>query len=384
MESQQSIENESAKRPVEGVIVSAIDRPGEKLWGVVPMFAALAMLSACAFAARSVVTKAGAAGMGLGMLMLMQSALALPMLGLIAKWKKMSLRPKSVGKVYGWRVLWGVATTALMFASLQVMPASLASVLSYSTPLFVALLAPVMIKESNNAAIWGLTALGFMGTALSAGQWWGSVSALMIALGLMTGASGAMMQIHIKKLAASGEPGLRGVFWMHAASVVIGLISCAIGGDWKISWEELGVCYAIAVLSCAAQVLNATAYAKGKALPVNALSILTLPITMGMAAVFLGESVGVMAMAGVAIVLPSSFFLIWAESARLKKAHMSSGHELTKAELIEERVELQTALGLEAEPLFEEELSEEELMRERQLRAQEAARASSEASDPSA
>ena len=122
-----------------GHTTSALERTA---LSAVPLFAVLALLSALAFATRSVVAKAGPVQMPLALLLLMQSALSLPLLWGIAKFQRISLRPANVPLgTYAWRVFWGIATTVMLFAALKLMPAALASTLGYSAPLFLAMLA---------------------------------------------------------------------------------------------------------------------------------------------------------------------------------------------------------------------------------------------------
>ena len=334
----------------------------------IPLFAALALFSAFAFASRSIVTKAGSTHMSLSTLLLTQSLLSLPLLWALARQQGASLLPGNVpARLYGWRVLWGIATTALLFGSLQLMPAALASTLAYTTPLFLVLLAPLLLKEHSSWLAQGLVLVGFAGIGLNAFPYLGQVPLWQIGVGMLTGFCGALMQVYIRKLSAAGESGIRGVFWMHCASAAVAFCVCVWTGSWSISPLELLACLAIAVLSCVAQVCNASAYAHGRALPVNALSLLTLPLTVLMASIVLGEQVSDLAVLGMMVVLPACFALVWVEHAQLLKAH-AGDHVLTRNELREEHAQVQTAFSPGAEPLYVSEPTDEELDEERQAR----------------
>lgn len=332
---------------------------------LLPAFAVLALLSAFGFALRAVVSKASSVGLPLAPLLMLQSVLCLPFLLTMARSQKVSLAPsKGMARSYVIRVFWGGVNTLLLFFCLQKLPASLATALGYTAPLFVALLAPWLLKEQSNLAICVLTGLGFVGVGLNALPYLGSVSIVFLGVGLLSGFVNAMMQISVRKLAARGEPGLRGVFWMHATTAVAALATCIAQGSWSITTGEVLSCLCIAGLSCLAQLSSAAAYARGSALPVNALSFLTLPMTVVMAVVLLHEHITVTVVVGMAITLPASFALVWLEQRRLKLAHSHSDSALTMAELQEEHAQIQFALSAGPVPLVGTEPTEEELHHE--------------------
>jgi drug/metabolite transporter (DMT)-like permease len=296
---------------------------------------------------------------------MLQSLLCLPFLLTMARAQKVSLVPgKGLSRPYAIRVFWGGVTTLLLFFCLQKLPASLATALGYTAPLFTALLAPWLLNERSTAPIQILTAVGFLGVGLNAAPYLGGVSFVFLAVGLLSGFANAMMQISIRKLAARGEPGLRGVFWMHATTAVFAFAACVVQGSWNITIGEVLSCLCIAALSCLAQLTNAAAYKRGAALPVNALSFLTLPMTVALAVVLLHEHIGLPVIAGMALTLPASFALVWLEQRRLKKAHVHADSSLTMAELQEEHAQIQNALSAGPVPLVYTEPTEEELRRE--------------------
>ena len=310
----------------------------------IPAFAALALFSAFAFALRTVVSKASSVGLPLAPLLMLQSMMCVPLLMMMARAKKISLVPSAdKAHLYVARVFWGGLTTLLLFYCLQKLPASLATALGYTAPLFTASLAPWLLKERSNRTIAAVVCIGFAGVALNALPYLKQVAPIFIGIGLLSGFVNAMMQVSTRRLAVQGEPGLRGVFWMHTITALVAFLVCAVDHTWDITWPELVSCFCVAALSCVAQLTIAAAYSRGSALPVNALSFLTLPLTLVLAVVFLREHVTVLVLVGMAITLPASFALVWLEQQRLKAAHI---HEapLTVEELREEHAQVQNAL----------------------------------------
>ncbi|MEX3983858.1 DMT family transporter [Paraburkholderia sp. EG287A] len=284
---------------------------------MLPSFAVLSLLSALAYALRSIVTKQSMPGLPLGLMLLLQSSMCAAMLFALSRGQSVVLAPpRRTYRLYGSRMVWGGLTTLLQFYCLQKMPASLATALSYTAPLFTAVLAPMLLRERSTLAILLTTTVGFGGVALNALPYLDTVQLFYIGVGLLSGFVNAMMQISIRGAAAEGEPGLRGVFWMHAATAAGACCACVFDDTWSLTVEQVLACVVIAVLSVLAQLTNAAAYARGSALPVNALSFLTLPMTVGLTVVLLGEQVSLLVGAGMGITLPAAFTLVWLEQKR--------------------------------------------------------------------
>lgn len=331
--------------------------------GSVPVFAWLAILSAFAYAARAVVAHAGAMHLSLSHLFVLQSIISMPILAMMARYQKISLRPKLQGnkRNYAFRILAGICTTLFLMNALKVMPAALASTLSCTAPLFTALLAPWLLKEKTTPAILVVTSVGFFGLGVAAIPYFGQLTATAMIAGLLCGLSGAFLQIYLRKVASSGEPGIRGVFWMHTVSLVFGLIGCAMTDEFHFTFAEMVVCSFTAILFVVAQLSNSAAYAKGRALPVNALSFLTLPLTIILSYICLGESVSASVMLGMVITMPACFCLVWLEQRHLQQIH-NRKEVLSAEDIREEHAQQQHSLGAMAEPLFETEPSAEELV----------------------
>lgn len=327
----------------------------------VPAFAWLAILASFGYATRAVVAHGGATHLSLAHLFVLQSLIAMPILAGMAKCQGVSLRPKLVGNRFNYlfRILSGIATTLFLMYALKLMPTALASTLSCTAPLFIAILAPLLLKEKTTPAILAVTTLGFIGVGIGAIPYLQYLSPAAMVVGLLSGVSGAFLQIYLRKVAATGEPGIRGVFSMHALSLVFGVVSCFMQHDTHFSKAELMVCFFTAVLSVVAQVSNSAAYAKGRALPVNALSFLTLPLSVILSAIFLGEHVPLTMLGSMCISMPACFGLVWLEQRHLQQIHNKKAC-LSENDIREEHAQEQHSLGAMSEPLFETEPTAEE------------------------
>lgn len=335
----------------------------------IPAFVVLALSAALMYASRAIVTKATPAHLSLGVIMALQSIFLVPILGFMARKKKVSLKfDQKYSTMYVLRAFFGAMVVLVLYFTVRHMPASLASTLGYSTPLFTALLAPLFLGESVTIVAILLTCIGFLGVGVNALPYLNDVSLGFIGVGLLGGLSGSLLQIYMRKLAITGEPALRGVFWMHALTGGVAIIYCLVTGQWQVTARDLLVTFILAILTCGGQLCTSLAYQHGKALTVNALSFLTLPLTVLFAAVILDEHVSTTALAGIALTLPACFGLVWYEQRRVKAAHNQAEHELTAAEVSEEHTAIQNAAGAQMEPLYTTDPTEEELAAERSSR----------------
>jgi len=336
---------------------------------VIPAFAVLALLAALSYALRSVVTKASPNHLPLAQVLALQSIFLVPILGAMARKQKVSLAfaPK-LGPMYAMRAFFGALNILVLYYTLRHLPASLASTLGYSTPLFTALLAPLFLGEAATALSLLLTFVGFIGVGVNALPYLHDVNFGIVGLGLLGAFFGAMLQIYLRRLAVSGEPALRGVFWMHAMTGGVAIAYCLVSGQWKVSMHDMLVTFTLAMLTCGGQLGAAMAYQRGKALVVNALSFMTLPMTVLLALVLLHEHISALSLFGIALTLPACFGLVWAEQSRVKARHDASDHELTVAEVREEHTAVQNAVGAQLEPLYTTEPTQAEVEEERRHR----------------
>lgn len=289
-----------------------------------PPFVGLAILSALAFAARSIVVKAAPANASVGCVMLLQGAFSLPMLGLTARWRGTRLRPDpGLARAYAGRVLWGLGQMSLLLYAIGSMPIALASTLAYTAPLFVAALAPVLLRERSSVGGSVLAAIGFCGVAVGALPHLNEVPLATLVSGLGTGFCGAMTQADSRRLAAAGDAASRGVCLVQFASVLARLGMCVTTGRFGLSWRAAAVCFCGACLSAIAQLASASAYRYGNALAVSTLSLLTLPLTLVMAVAFLHVALSRCERLGMFVTLCACLVLARSTARRVRGAGLS-------------------------------------------------------------
>ena len=335
---------------------------------VLPHFARLALLASLLFAGRSVLAKAGGMHLTSANFLMWHGLLSMPVLWLISRANNVSLRPNvSHWRLYSARIGFGLANLIFLFTALTYLPTSVATTLSFTAPIFAALLAPALLQEKTTLPIFGGIVVGFIGISFAAAPHITHANRLFMAVGLAAGFSSALMQIYARQLARVGEPGLRTVFWLNGAAASVGLIWSVIQGIEHLTLVELVLAFNIALFGVLGQVTTMSAYKRGPADIVNGLSYLVLPVSAGLAYVFLREMTGALALMGMAITIAACSFLLRTEQRQLRQAH-DTKLELTADDLREERAQLQQGAGANGEPLFVPEPTAAELDAEQHAR----------------
>ncbi len=305
------------------------------------------------FALRALFIKLSGNTVSLWQLLFLQAILGLPVLWLLTRSIRMSIRP-AAGQAYNYagRLVFGIANTLLLFLVLLLAPAGIATLLGCTAPLFLAMLAPWMLRERTTVRALSLVVLAFLGIAVAASGATSTLTLTSLAVGLGAGLAGAFAQVYSRRLALVEEPSLRIVFWLNVATAVCGAAGVTKEHGWSLNHNEYVAGFVIALCSVGGQALTALAYSKGSALLVNAMSYLTLPMTALMALGALDEHQSIQSWLGMTATVASIAGLVWSEQRTLRAAHRKSG-EPSSGQVREEETALQDALGAEAQPLFD-------------------------------
>ena len=253
-----------------------------------------------------------------------------------------------LGVVYGWQgsglaavktpvLPVHAARAAVHFAAqyawlyaLTLIPLAELFALEFTTPLWVAVLAPLALGERLTA--WRLAAamLGFVGAAIVAepgllqGRWQltlstGTASAAAAALGF------AASMIITKRLTRT-DPALRILFWMQVlqgliAVVILTVVAAQTGqGPVSFSGTMAGSAWAwvvaLGLAGLAAHFGQMRAFGLADAIIVAPMDFLRLPLIAGVGAWFYGETLGAGVAVGAGVVIVSNLLNLWPERQR--------------------------------------------------------------------
>lgn len=208
-------------------------------------------------------------------------------------------------KLHAWRSLLGFAALTLFFYAIANLPLAAAVTLNYTSPLFLALLTMIFLRDEARPILLGAILIGFAGVALllqpsfSGGDW------LAALLGLLSGLLAGIVYLQVTQLGRLGEPEWRTVFYFT--------LVCTLGsGAWMLihafhavaaeDWITLGAMGACATL---AQLAMTRAYRFGDPLVAGSLAYSTVVLASLFGLLLWGETLSPASWLGVALIIGS-------------------------------------------------------------------------------
>jgi len=208
----------------------------------------------------------------------------------------------------------GAVNMFCVFFALSHMPLAEATAISFSSPLFMIVLAVLFLGERVHWRRWSATAVGFLGVVVMLRPSAGAIqsAALVALLGAFLVATVGVM---IKKLTATERP----VTILFYFGVVASLVSVAPAiAVWVTpTAEDLVALVAVGLFGVVAQLCVIGAYRAGEATAVTPFAYAQILFAALFGALLFAEVPGAVAVAGAAIVVISTLYIARRE-ARLK------------------------------------------------------------------
>jgi len=207
------------------------------------------------------------------------------------------------------RGLAGFVSLVMYFYAISLIPLAAAVTLNYTSPLFLALLLVLWLKEPVRRGFYGALAAGFIGVVfllqptLGGDQWLGAV------FGLGSGIISSIAYLNVRRLGELGEPEWRTVFYFSALSALGGLpwwltaspFHAIDGRGWLLL---LGV----GGFGVLAQLCMTAAYKRGKTLVSASLAYSTVIFSSVFGMLLWGETLPWSGWAGVVLIVASGLF----------------------------------------------------------------------------
>jgi len=276
------------------------------------------MLGAClAFVAmQAVVAMARRSGMDTLEVLFFRTAPGLPFLWL-GLWRAgHHLRPTEPRDVLV-RSLLGLVAMSTNFASMRWLSLVQFTTLNLMQPVFVALLAPLLLSEHVRRSTWVALLLAFSGALIivTADAAATSIphSAALLALG--SALASAFAQIWVRKATAS-DPPLRVVFHFAALVSVVSLSAGLMTGRFRgppegtSALEFAGLVSGMAGFGTLGQVLMTRAYAIGEAAPVSMVAYSGIAFGLGLDLLVFDHAPTATALVGAGLVLAAGVTLL--------------------------------------------------------------------------
>jgi drug/metabolite transporter (DMT)-like permease len=294
------------------------DERGRIVWAVVWMVGAIVSFTAMAVAGRAAARGVDALQIavwrtfiGLAILVVIVKARGLPFGGLVSRRPDLQIVRNLIH--FTAQFCWLYALTRMTLAEL--------TTLEFTAPLWVALLAPLLLGERLTALRLGAALLGFIGVlivvrpgliTLSEGTPFGMAAALGYALSMIT-----------TKRMLKGDTAFTILFWMQGLQVVIGL--AIVLGGWLAGYGQGlvipdAVTFAwiafVGVLGLTAHYSLAKAFTYGDAVIVAPLDFLRLPLIAVVGLVFYAEALDFWVLGGGIVVVLANLLNIRGERQR--------------------------------------------------------------------
>lgn len=247
------------------------------------------LVAAFFFAIMGVCVKLGAQKFSSAELVFYRSFFGLLVISALVHKRKLSLVTPLLGKQMTRSIL-GFLALLLFFYAISELPLATAVTLNYTSPLFMAMFLPLMLKEQPRKILVVAIALGFTGVALLLKPNLNANELVAGGAGLVSGLLAGIVYIHVTQLGRAGEPDWRTVFYFT--------LTCTIGGGlWMLlhrftpaTISDLMVLLGIGASATIAQLAMTRAYRTGNPLVVGSLAYTTVLMASLFGIVLWGET----------------------------------------------------------------------------------------------
>lgn len=230
--------------------------------------------------------------------------------------KKLPLLKTTRMKAHLGRGLMGTLSVTLAFATFGMVPATEATVLIFTAPLFVGLISSPFLGEKVGPYRWSAIIIGFIGVLIIA-QPQNITSLPGVAMGLGTGLSTAFVYIFLRDLGKTEDPWVTIFYFLLIGTIVSGLCLPFIGKVPDLSvWPLLAL---VAVLGFVNQVTKTVAFRYAEASLLAPLIYTMLIWTTLFGWWFWDEVPSVYTFFGAALIISSNLFISWREKKRKKE-----------------------------------------------------------------
>jgi drug/metabolite transporter (DMT)-like permease len=195
----------------------------------------------------------------------------------LARMHQLQLNTPVLGKQLTRSIL-GFISLIMFFYAIGQLPLATAITLNYTSPLFMAALAPFMLHERPRPILVIAIALGFLDVALLLKPSLHADELIAGGIGLLSGLTAGIVYIHVTQLARAGEPDWRTVFYFTLVSTVGAGLWMQMHRFSPLSWQDIPLLLCLGASATIAQFAMTRAYRTGNHLVVGSLAYTTVLI----------------------------------------------------------------------------------------------------------
>jgi drug/metabolite transporter (DMT)-like permease len=174
------------------------------------------------------------------------------------------------------RAVAGTISLMMYFYAIARLPLGTAVTLNYTSPLFLALLTTLWLRERPNWGLVGAVLLGFGGVALLLHPHFAREQWLAGLIGLASGFGAGIAYLNVRMLGEAGEPEWRTVFYFSLVATLAAAIWVLCGRLSPVTGRNIWLIVGMGATATGAQLAMTRAYRKGRTLVVASLAYTTV------------------------------------------------------------------------------------------------------------
>jgi len=204
-----------------------------------------------------------------------RSSISLFFIMAIMRWNDVSYSSNYM-KLHLTRSSIGFISLLFFFYAINHLPLSTAISLNYTSPIFLGLLMPLILKRRIKKWLFLAVAIGFVGVFFILKPTFGNQNYFAGLIGLISGLGAAMAYLFVTQLGQLKEPVLRTIFYFTLISTICSGFMMFFGETHNIQFKHILIFLGLGVSATIAQIAITKAYRVGNTLGNAGLSYLTI------------------------------------------------------------------------------------------------------------
>lgn len=236
-----------------------------------------------------------------------RSSISLFFIMSIMRWNKVSYSSNYI-KLHLTRSSIGFISLLFFFYAIKHLPLSTAISLNYTSPLFLGLLMPLILRRKIKRWLFLAVAIGFIGVFFILKPTFENQNYFAGLIGLISGLGAAMAYLFVTQLGQLKEPDLRTIFYFTLISTFCSGIMMLFDEIHNIQFKYILILFGLGVSATIAQIAITKAYRVGNTLGNAGLSYLTIIFSTIIGVVWFGEFIDWQTAFGILLIIISGIF----------------------------------------------------------------------------
>ena len=236
-----------------------------------------------------------------------RSSISLFFIMSIMRWNKVSYSSNYI-RLHLTRSSIGFISLLFFFYAIKHLPLSTAISLNYTSPLFLGLLMPLILRRKIKRWLFLAVAIGFIGVFFILKPTFENHNYFAGFVGLISGLGAAMAYLYVTQLGQLKEPDLRTIFYFTLVSTFCSGFIMLFSEVNNIKFEYVLTLIGLGISATIAQIAITKAYRVGNTLGNAGLSYLTIIFSTIIGVVWLDEFIEWQTAFGILLVIISGIF----------------------------------------------------------------------------